>query len=529
MESENPINISELASHPSVADLLESCATIAGARVFIVDLAGAVAARSEARRCACPLCSSPPERFECAPPVRAEVRLGGEVIGAVCSCGAGASAAEAAACLARALGMKAADQADLDSLSEELLSKYEEINLIYDISGAIASIFDERRIAERVLDRVMQAIGAERGLVMVTNKKTGELELTAAAGLPANASAEWRSFFEGRVCDDVAGAGKAVVVDGRRDSAVGGDLLMGPPMVCSPLLAGERVIGVIALARKGGGGDFTSGDLKLLNAIASATGIAIQNARLVEEAKEQERLRRELEIAASIQASLLPDAPPQVEGAQIAARTIAAERVGGDYYGFFQGAGGRTSLVIADVSGHSIAAALMAATLRSVIRAATAQGGTASEVMGRINRMMYPDLESAEMLVSMLYIEYDPGSSTLGIANAGHNRPILWRGGECSLVKIPGILLGVLPQHVFPEERLPLLPGDVALFYTDGLVEAEDESHEPYGDDRLMAVAAANGSLPLDRLMEACLEGVRRHVGAETLYDDVTMIAIRQK
>ncbi|NOZ19494.1 MAG: SpoIIE family protein phosphatase [Planctomycetes bacterium] len=497
--------------------------------MFVVDPSGSVVARSEARQCSCPVCSDPPERFEGDISARIEVRLGDETIGAVRSCKAVSGAAAALDCLAKALSMKAMDQVDLDSLSEELLSKYEEINLVYDISGAIASVFDERRIAERVLERVMQAIEAERGVAIVANKETGGFELTAAVGLPEDAPKRWEGLFEKKVCQEIVKAGKAKVVDAPEDSTSGEDVVMTPPLVCSPLIAGERVMGAVALASRRNGGNFRSGDLKLLSAIASATGIAIQNARLVEEAKEQERLRRELEIAASIQSSLLPDAPPKVAGTEIVARNIAAERVGGDYYGFFEGEHGRVSLVIADVSGHSIAAALMAATLRSVIRAATAQGGGPSEVVGRINRMMYPDLENAEMLVSMFYAEYDPGSASFGFANAGHNRPILCRGGRCKQVKVPGLLLGVLSDRKFPQESLSLQAGDVVLFYTDGLVEAENEAHEPYGEDRLMAVVAETASLPLDRLLDACLKDARRHAGTESLYDDVTMIAIRRE
>lgn len=528
MDDVSRIRISDLVSAAAAVESLEACSALVGARVFVLDGGGEVVAMSEAKGCSCGTCAHPPRRIGGDMPARAEVRALGATIGSVCACRGDERARVAVAWLARGLTEKATDQVDLDSLSGELLHQYEEVHLVYDISQAISSVFDEKRIAELVLERAMKATRARRSMAVLADKESGDFRVAASIGVPPEATASPSVLLDRGICGQTVQTGKAVVVDAH-DGAGPEEGPFSPPLACSPLIANGAVIGVVALAGKEGGGNFTSGNLKLLTAISSQMGIAIHNARLIQETKKQERLRRELEIAASIQTSLLPHSPPRLRDVEIAARSVTAERVGGDYYGFFDGANGGFSLVIADVSGHSVAAALMAATLRSVARAAKAHGGSAAEVVGRINRMIYEDLANARMLVSMFYAEYDGASSAISLANAGHNRPVLCRGGESSIVEVPGLILGVSPEQNFPEKVLPFRPGDVVVFYTDGLVESEGPSHEPYGEERLKETVSRNSSRPLRDLLDVCLEDVCRHAGKRSLYDDVTMVAVRRR
>lgn len=545
--------LSHLASSPLfVADEEGEIVAEAGRAEFGCLLEGGFSVEKGIARCreeACPLF-----RGQTLAPIEV---YGGRLGFAV---GCGEQADRAVALLGDLISWRATDGFELDSLSAEILDKYEEINLLYEVSGALGAVFDTKRICELVLEKAVQVIGVQKASVMLLDQGQEVLRIASGVGIPQAASLTVRlgEGISGRVAqtgkplllDDVddlppdwRGKGRDYdtksfvsipVVWSAQQAEEGEELerkatpFISVPLVYSTQRAEEKVLGVINMADKISGQPFTSGDLKLLTAIGSQAAIAIYNSRLVEELKEAERVKREMEIAQRIQMSLLPERPPQVEGLELAGRCVPASAVGGDYYDFFPG-DGQVSFLVADVSGHSVGSALMMAITRSVLRAEIARGKSPAEVLANTNAAMYEDLSQAELFITAFYAGFDQGTQTLTYANGGHNLPFVWRAceGEYTFLDTDGMLIGVLDDVFYEERAMKLQPGDVLVLYTDGVTEAKNEEGEQFGEDRLYRVVEEKGHLPAQELLDEIYRRVREFSGGLARRDDITVVIMK--
>jgi len=265
-----------------------------------------------------------------------------------------------------------------------------------------------------------------------------------------------------------------------------------------------------------------------LTAIGTQAAIAIYNSRLVEELKEAERVKREMEIARRIQMSLLPEEPPQVKGLELAGRCVPASAVGGDYYDFFP-ADGQVSFLVADVSGHSVGSALMMAITRSVLRSEIARGKSPAEVLANTNAAMYEDLSQAELFITAFYISYDKRTRIITYANGGHNLPFVWRAreGSYTLLDGDGMLIGVLEDVSYEERTTELQLGDVLVLYTDGVTEARNKGGEQFGEERLYQVVEEKSHLSAQELLDEIYRRVRQFSGELAQRDDITMLIMK--
>lgn len=244
--------------------------------------------------------------------------------------------------------------------------------------------------------------------------------------------------------------------------------------------------------------------------------------------------RHELEIAKHIQLSLLPKAPLYRNGAGLAGICIPATHVGGDYYDYFN-FGEQIDMVIADVSGHSVGAALIMAEMRSTLKAETrktrARGGSSgpAEMLRALNELLYEDLSGAELFITMFYVRYDPLTGRLRYANAGHN-PGIWlvsAAQQCETLDAEGLILGVRRDVVFEEKTLQMAPGDQVLLYTDGVTEACNEAGEFFDLDGLKAALLRHRDAAPEPTIKALAEEVRKFRNGGTLSDDVSMVVLR--
>jgi len=412
-------------------------------------------------------------------------------------------------------------------MAQELLDRYEEITLLYDLTQALAAVFDIPTVCEVGLEKALQAIEAMRAFVIV--EIDGELTVVAAHGDEALVGTTVPHGFG--ISGHVADEGKQMLLHEREAWPPGSELELG---------AGERVLSVPLIAR--GAGDplgamtligrpaatrFTAGHAKLAATIATQLAIAIENSRLVRSLQETERVRHEIEIAASIQRSLLPDEPPLVPGVSLAGRCVPAAQVGGDYFDFVLDDKGGLFLLIADVAGHSISSGLLMAMARSIIRRDAAEGRAPGEVLSVANRAMFGDLVTAGLFITMFCARYEPSSGVLAFANAGHNPPLLRRAGGQELLELDGdgAPLGIIETIEFEERTLQLAAGDRLLMYTDGVSEASNPSGEQYGERRLRELVLSADMAPQE-LTDRVYDAVRSHSGSEPQHDDVTLVAM---
>ena len=275
--------------------------------------------------------------------------------------------------------------------------------------------------------------------------------------------------------------------------------------------------------------------------IANATGVfifAFIIANLITERQtkaerdsflsELERKKAELRIAHDIQMSFLPERLPEVPGVDLAALALPAKEVGGDFYDAIPLPGNRTALVIADVSGKGVPAALFMALSRTMMRANTLVPRSAREAVSEANALIAADAKSG-MFVTLFYGVVDPGVKTLTYVNAGHNPPFLFRagGGRPVELKGTGIILGVMPEAEYGEETVTLASGDLLVCYTDGVTEAINPNEEQFGERRLIETIMGCRDLPAGEVIDRILEAVTQFSGDEPQFDDQTLIVMR--
>jgi sigma-B regulation protein RsbU (phosphoserine phosphatase) len=259
-------------------------------------------------------------------------------------------------------------------------------------------------------------------------------------------------------------------------------------------------------------------------------------ARDITEQKKAERLlldhvrvNRELEIAQEIQQSFLSACPAQLPGLLMACCCKPATHVGGDYYDFFTPEIDLVDLVVADITGHSLGAALLMTETRSVLRAKVSAGRSPGKLLAAVNDLLYDDLCRAELQISMFYARLETETSTLLYANAGHNRPLLYRSQDGTLEELDsdGLLLGIKCDISFEEQSRGVMCGDILLLYTDGVTEAENTQEEVFGVERLGQIIAAQSQCHPQKIIDSILAGLAAFSGAKPRSDDVTMVAIK--
>ncbi|TAL46551.1 MAG: PAS domain-containing protein [Methylovulum sp.] len=261
----------------------------------------------------------------------------------------------------------------------------------------------------------------------------------------------------------------------------------------------------------------------------------------VSQLRRAEEERHELEIAKHIQLSLLPGSPLQVEGVIIAGFCLPASHVGGDYFDYFCGQD-EVCIVIADVSGHSMGAALIMAETRSTLKAEALRAkyvqndldklikvAGAADILRALNALLYDDLSRAELFITMFYMKYNPITRKLSYANAGHNCPLLLPVGEtvCRELDADGIIFGVSKEITFEEKNIVLREGDLVLLYTDGITEAQNPEGKFYGTDRLAQLFASQGSNMPQEIINKIVKDLQTFCDNSSFADDVSMVVLR--
>ena len=243
---------------------------------------------------------------------------------------------------------------------------------------------------------------------------------------------------------------------------------------------------------------------------------------------EKERFARELEIASGIQQSFLPEAPPEVEGFELAALSTPATEVGGDFYDFIPVSTDEWGLVIADVSGKGVPAALFMALSRTLVRANAVGNPSASDAIRRANTLIAED-DRSSMFVTLFYGVLDPGAKVLTYVSAGHNPPLMFPGGggDTIMLKAKGVALGIMPDIDREEKEIPVGPGDLVVLYTDGVTEAINQNEEQFGQERLARIVEQNRHLPAAEIARQIERAVAEFSEGQPQFDDITVVVLK--
>ena len=258
-----------------------------------------------------------------------------------------------------------------------------------------------------------------------------------------------------------------------------------------------------------------------------ADSLETYTAELARTTAEKEVLAREMDIASEIQRSLLPESRPQVENFEIAAESVPAREVGGDFYDFIPLSEGRWGVVIADASGKGVPAALLMALSRSLIRAYSQDKLSILSALEHANGFMLDNLGSG-MFVTCFYAVFDPNQKILRYVNAGHNPVVVTRSeGQVLTLPASGTPLGILEQPGVAEETCELASGDLVMMYTDGITEAVDAYDEQFGIDRLEEITRNSGGLTAAEISGRVLTAVKTFAAGQPQFDDMTVVVIK--
>jgi phosphoserine phosphatase RsbU/P len=379
---------------------------------------------------------------------------------------------------------------------------------------------------------VFEAVPADRCLIMMRDEGSSELKVSVAQ-LRDRQGQVGEIRVSRTIMDEVVGKGKAVLTsdvqhDPRFMSST--TTLQGIHSVLAvPLGVGEKVFGIIYADSPLAEGRFTEDHLKVLTTLASVAAIRVENARLLEEQIDRERLEHELQLASEIQQRFQPTAPPQVEGYELQGISFPCYEIGGDYYDFIEREDGRLIITLGDVSGKGTAAALLMSSLHAAVHAQAASHDSLVETISAVNRYLAENIPS-NRFVTLFYAELDPRTGALSFLNAGHNPPlIVHQAGTVEQLSSGGLPLGIKRDALFREGRTQLQPGDVLVIYSDGVSEAGNPQGEEFGVKRLSDTVMRN--------LEASAAGIRDRIEAAltkfaegtAAADDITLVIVKRQ
>jgi len=403
------------------------------------------------------------------------------------------------------------------------------LEVLNEIAVELASILDLGPLLERIGQLLRRLIDYQMFTIMLLDDK-GETLITRYAwrfgyahaplrrvpttsGLVGAAVREWRTIN----VKDVSKDPRYLPMNSETKS----ELVV-------PLFYKGRVIGVLDLEHTRAG-FFNEEHERMLTTLGSQIAIAIENARLYQAVRRQEaQLEKDIAMAREVQLRLLPPEAPSHPHAEMAVRFLPARSIGGDLYDFIDYGPNRSAIVLGDVSGKAAPAALFAALVSGIMRSAAQQNPDPAQMLAHLNDALQErKLES--QYVTLLFALWNDENQTLQVANSGAVQPVFCRAGQPVTVKAEGFPLGMFPNVTYEELSVATQPGDVIVFVSDGILDAENEAEEMYGEDRLSSLLCASRDLPAQEIADEILADVSRFQGAKDRFDDETIIVLRVK
>jgi len=412
-----------------------------------------------------------------------------------------------------------------------LRHKVERLSTLIEVNALISSSLDLDTILENVMTISKKVMNADASSLMLIDEKTSELVYQVALGaVGEKLKQEFRLKLGQGIAGTVAQEGKPLLLEDvythpkfhrGHDDATG---YRTKSMITVPLKVRDRVTGVAQVINRLDDKPFDADDLELFIALCGMAAIAIENAKMHQSLLEKQRLVKDMEFARTVQESFLPQKTPDVQHCRFSAHYTPALEVGGDFYDFINLDKGRIGIVIGDVSGKGVPAALYMAKLGSDLRTlAFTENGPASALQ-KLNDQL-AERSRRGMFATLLYISLDANDGRMILSNAGHLPPLIKKtdGTVVRLSSAGGSPLGILPGMRFDQDVAVLARGETVVLYTDGIIESMNGREELYGFDRFESIIRKSPADP-EALKTAIIEDVSRFTGLTPQHDDMTLV-----
>lgn len=417
---------------------------------------------------------------------------------------------------------------DLDRLQQD----HKIIAVMGEVSQALIYHMPLDKLLEHIMDVLTQHLPMDRGVLMLKDEATQVLEPKVIKIL--NEALRTQSIFVSQTIVKTALERNSAILisDIQSDEQLRAQESVVQAQIhsamCVPLWNNQDIIGLIYCDRASLLEQFSEDDLRLLTLLANLAAVKIENARLYEESLKMIQMERELALAVQIQKNFLPRDEPAFAPYDISGSTRACYHVGGDYYDFISIDKDRLGVVIADVAGVGVSAALLMASLRGALHEKFPTTYNLSDLTAGLNDFVYTSSDS-HCFISFFLVVVDRRKDELAYVNAGHNSPILvGPKGSSRVLESTGLCLGMFPGQTYEERTISIGPGDILCLFTDGIVETRKDKQEEFGDQRLVDRLKVSGSLASREIMEKIYEDVFAFSGCTEAGDDMTLVVVKR-
>ena len=421
---------------------------------------------------------------------------------------------------------------EVEHAANELAERYEEINLLYTTSEILGRTVSLEEAAKTILHEISETVGARRASILVHEPSTDTLQVVAALGVAIGTAPAIEVSDDCSVSANVFRSRRSVIAEDGEMFCDQEQLYRNGAMLSVPIMwtgpDGSRPLGVVNLSDRRSGQPFSAGDQKLVEAIATQIGTAIQNARLVRASIDQQRLSYEMSLAHDLQMKLLPATSVVAPEAEVAARVLPAESVGGDFYHLFRLGGRRTGVMIGDVSSHGYRAALIMALAMSASAIHAQTTVDAAETLSALLASLRDELESTEMFITVFYGVIDPAAGVLRYANTGHPHAFII-SGDGTVSRLPALdpPLGMTTGRPDGASRPWRRGQDLLLLFTDGVTDARNDAGVRLGEQPVLDIVAQYRHEPTATILERVFDALRAHVGDSSRPDDLALVIVR--
>lgn len=401
-------------------------------------------------------------------------------------------------------------------LTTETLERYREVNLLYRVGETIGRSLDEESIPRLLLDEARSVITYEIGVVFDAN-----VQRIFESGIEG---ANTEGFFDlaKSVINQAANTVYPRIIDERLNDRPAA-------LICAPIVGKNALHGFVVLGRIEMQDMYTAGDEKLLAAIVAQGAAALEISHLHQEQINHLLLQKELELGEEIQQSLLPPEAPQIPGWEFGIYYRAARRVGGDFYDFvhFPQHPEWLGLVIADVTGKGVPAAIYMALCRAIVRASARSIFSPKQVLQEANEAILED-SNVKLFTTLLYGVLNTKTGEVIFSNAGHDYPIYSSGAEYNFLEVNGFVLGAFHNIRLDEKAVMLHADDTLVLYTDGITEARNTAGEFFGDETLLKIVKSMSGCHASEVAETIISTVADFAGDRMQSDDYTLVVIKR-
>jgi sigma-B regulation protein RsbU (phosphoserine phosphatase) len=421
---------------------------------------------------------------------------------------------------------------EVEHAARELAERYEEINLLYTISEILGRTVRLEEAAQTILTEISETVGARKASILVHDRVTDTLQVVAALGVAPEDAPPIAVDDQTCVSARVFRTQHPVLAEAHEMTCEAeapyrrGAMLSVPIMWTTP--EGGEPLGIVNLSDRRSSQPFTAGDQKLVAAIATQIGTAIQNTRLVRSSLAQQRLVQEMQLAHDLQMRLLPRTSVVAPEASVAARVVPAESVGGDFYHLFRLGESRTGFMIGDVSGHGYRAALIMALTMSAAAIHSQQSASPAATLDAIRNSLGDELDSTEMFVTLFYGVVDKARGLLRYANTGHPHAFVVRaGGAVERLTAMDPPLGMVDVPTTEQDRAWRPGDDLLLLFTDGISDARNRQGVRFGEEVVLDIVLTNRDQPPAAIVDLVFHALDQHAGDSPRPDDLTLVVVR--